>query len=58
MTCLQVAFVPTDVLINKGSQRVFVTKLTMVEGNGGKTLDGVADDTRGNEKHIHTRFSS
>ena len=31
--------------IDKRSQRVFEAKLTMVEGNGGGTHDGVADDT-------------
>ena len=42
-------FVPTDVFIDKRSQRVFVAKLTMVEGNGGETHDGVASDTSGME---------
>ena len=39
-------FVSTDMLIDKRSQRVFVAKLTMVEGNGGETQYGVADETR------------
>ena len=42
-------FVLTDVFIDKRSQRVFVSKLTMVEGNGGETHDGVADETSGME---------
>ena len=42
-------FAPTDVFIDKRFQRVFVAKLTMVEGNRGETHHGVADDTCGME---------
>ena len=42
-------YVPTEVFINKRSQRVFVAILTMFKGYGGETHDSVAGDTSGME---------